>query len=357
LYAHYYDGSGANVPVIVAKSIVQSPNGKPLEKYLEVTLRKRSSSRYGLVAYNDITWSGVPTARSWNSDPDNNPATPAVEYAPGLNTANATVASINGDVMLGSGTVYGYAKVGPDGTITGGTVRGLTGGDDAARRSNDFNATFPAPSLPTYNAAAVTTISSSVTGSTTYGAGTGAVSQVINGKTYYVYVFTSGGNIDLHGNTRITTSGNVMFIMQGKSGTDAINITGNQGVVIPDGSSMEIYTDGNIKLAGNNTENTNASPSTMMIKGLNPTSQTITISGTADIKAIIDAPKAAVSLAGTVSFQGACIANTINMNGTPDFMFDEAAAAITAGNPYGISKWKELQSISERSAYSTQLNF
>lgn len=357
LYVHYYDGTGLNVPVVVAQSIIQQANGRPISKYIEVTLRKRSAYGYGLVAYNDIDWSGVPNVRSWNSNPDNNPATAAIPYSVSLNTANATVASVNGDISLGSGTVYGYAKTGPDGTITGGTVRGLTGGDDAARRTDDFNATFPDPVIPPYNAASVTSVTAKVTATTTFGAGTGAPSQVIDGKVTYVYVFTGNGMIDLVGNTNITMSGNVLFVMQGYSGGYAINVTGNQGVIIPNGSSMSVYTDGNIKLTGSNTINDNASPDTMMISGTNPTSQSITIAGTADIKAVINAPHAAVSLAGTISFQGACIASTINMNGTPDFVYDDSLAAVTVGNPYGISKWKELQTSAERAVYSTQLGF
>ena len=372
MYVHYYDGSGIYTPVIVAKSTVQGPNGKNIDKYIEVTLRKRSRYGNGLIAYGNISWSGVPSAKSWNSNPDNNSATAAIPYTSiGQNTANVVVGSVNGNISLGSGTVYGYAKTGPGGTITGGTVRGLTGGDDAARRTDDFNATFPDPLLPTYNSsgAAVTTVSSAINGSSVvtgtvmaagslqFGAGTGAPSQVVDGKTVYVYVFSGAGLINLNGSNKISMSGNCMFIMQGKSGTTAITLNGSQGILIPNSSSLTIYTDGNISMSGNSTENDNASPDSMLIKGTNPTSQSISIGGTADVKAVIDAPHAAVSLSGTQSFQGAVVANTINMNGTPDFIYDDSLAAITAGNPYGISKWKELQSNTDRAAYSSALNF
>ncbi|MEO7597795.1 MAG: hypothetical protein ABIV50_02600 [Opitutus sp.] len=372
MYVHYYDGSGIYTPVIVAKSTVQTPNGRNLDKYIEVTLRKRSRYGYGLVAYGNISWSGVPSAKSWNSNPDNDTSTAAVPYTSiAQNTANVVVGSVNGNISLGSGTVYGYAKTGPGGTISGGTVQGLTGGEDASRRTDDFNATFPDPSLPTYDSsgAAVTTVSAAINGSSAvtgtviasgslkFGAGTGAPSQVIDGKTVYVYVFTGAGLINLNGSNTITMSGNCMFLMQGKSGTTAITINGSQGVIIPNNSSLTVYTDGNITMSGNSTVNNNPSPDSMLIKGTNPTSQTISIGGTADIKAVLDAPHAAVSLSGTQSFQGAVIANTINMNGTPDFIYDDSLAAITTGNPYGISKWKELQSNTERAAYSSSLNF
>jgi hypothetical protein len=231
IYVHYYDGSGIYTPVIVAKSTVQSANGKDLDKYIEVTLRKRSRYGYGLVAYGDITWSGVPSAKSWNSNPDNNSATPAIPYTSVLqNTANVIVGSVNGNIALGSGTVYGYAKTGPDGTITGGTVQGLTGGEDASRRTDDFNATFPEPDLPSYDSTNVTTISAAISGSSAvagtvidsgslkFGAGTGATPQVVDGKSTYVYVFTGAGLINLNGNNTITMSGNCMFIMQGNPG-------------------------------------------------------------------------------------------------------------------------------------------
>jgi hypothetical protein len=54
---------------------------------------------------------------------------------------------------------------------------------------------------------------------------------------------------------------------------------------------------------------------------------------------------------------GAVIAKTIIMNGGTEFHYDDALGRITTGNPYGISKWRELQSASERATYSTQLGY
>lgn len=361
VYAHYYDGSGIFVPVIVVKSTITQANGPDISKYIEVTLRKRSRYGLGMIAYGDIDWNGVPNANSWISDTDNNPATPGIPYTSSAqNTANVIVASINGDISLGSGTVNGYAKTGPDGTITGGTVQGTTPGDDPSRRTNDFNATYSDPGLPAYSAPNSTSVTASVKTTRIFGLGDPSAPplQTVEGKPTYVYVFTGSGNINLTGTNTITMSGNVMFIMQGYSGVNyVIDMTGGQGVIIPNGSSMTVFTDGNIRMTGSSTTNSNPSPETMMIKGTNPTAQTITIGGTADIKAVIDAPHAAVSASGSNSFQGAIVADTINMNGTPQFIFDESLKALTTGNPYGISKWKELQTAAERGAYTSALNF
>lgn len=360
VYVHRYDGLSSAAPIIVAKSTITQLNAAPITKYIEVTLRKRALFANGLVARNNIDWDGTPSAKSWNSDEDNDKgvSTPAVAYDSSLNTANCVVASLDGDIDLASGTVWGYAKTGPDGSIVNGTVRGLVGGEDPARRTQDFNATFPEPTPDT--AVNPNSITSSVTGARSFGdpASTDTWAMVNGVKTYY-YVFSSAAVIDLGGSSKITMMSNCVFLMNNYSGTStaAITLSGSQGLIIDSGASLKIYTNGNISLAGTASLNNNAQPSTFQIYGTNPTSQTITISGTADIKTVINAPNAAVTLNGSVSVQGAVIAKTIDMKGTPDFIYDESLANMTIGNPYGISKWRELQSATERSAYDVQLSF
>lgn len=106
--------------------------------------------------------------------------------------------------------------------------------------------------------------------------------------------------------------------------------------------------------------NNNAATTAFWGTATSTQTQNMTISGNGQLTAVVYAPNADVSLnGGGVSglMAGAVIAKTITMNGGTEFHYDDALGRITTGNPYGISKWRELQSASERATYSTQLGY
>ncbi len=388
VYVHYYDGAAGTTPVIVAKSTVTQPDGSPpINKYIEVTLRRRSLFANGLVAREDVAWVGHPMADSWDSkrynsptadldgdgtvdlydtDADGNGVTDtSVAYSSGIRTANVIVGSISGDIGLAGGEVWGYTKTGEFGTSTGGSVHPLgTTTDDPSRRTNDFNSTFPDPTTPTptsYN-----TISSDINNSTSTAnmtfPRTGDVSVVVGGVTTYYYSFNSGAEISISGSNKvsITAGANIVFLMNNHSGSDAVTTTGSAGIDVNVGATLNVYTDGNVRIAGNGMANDNNNPATTMFWGTNATSQTFDISGNGQLNGVIYAPNAAVSLngGGTNGLMcGAVVAKNITMNGGTEFHYDDSLGRLTTGNPFGISKWKELQSASERAAYATQLAY
>lgn len=364
VYASSSTGAGA-APVVVSKSIVTFANGGPtLEKYMEVTLRRRSLFVNGLVAKDGITWVGHPTADSWNSDLDNDPATPPTPYSASVQLAGCTVGAVGGNITLGSGgNVYGYAKTGAAGSTSGGSVHGLgTTTNDTSRISNDFSANFPAVVTPTG-----VTLNNIVSGSvpTDFPLSTHSVNTA-DGK--YYYNFGSGANI-----SATTTIGHAMpnkkvvMIMNNHQNVDAIAFSGTRSLTVKTGSTLTLYTNGNVTVTGNgmlNGDTAGANPcSALIIYGTTvaPSTQEIKIGGNGQLYAALYAPNANLEMKGGGSsgmVLGSMVAKTISMNGGTDFHYDEALGKLGTGNPFGIVKWRELQSAQERATlYPTQLNF
>ncbi|MBS0663533.1 MAG: hypothetical protein JSR48_09720 [Verrucomicrobia bacterium] len=356
IYVHYYQGGSGVSPVIVAKSTISQPNAPVIEKYIEVTLRKRALFANGLVARQNVTWMGQPMADSWDSHGDTQ--TPAVAYSSAVRTANVVVGSISGNIGLAGGEVWGYAKTGEFGSITGGSVHPLgTSTDDPTRRTNDFNATFPNPTTPV--PAATNSITSNITSSTTFPRG-GDVSTMVAGVQTYYYTFSTSANININGSDNIAVSAgaHVVFIMNNRSGTTAISCTGNSQFSVGLNSTFDVYTDGNVRIAGNGMANANNYAASAKFWGTNTTSQSFDISGNGQLIGIVYAPNGDVSLNGGGTnglMMGAVVAKSITMNGQTTFHYDDSLGRLTTGNPYGISKWRELQSKTERDSYSTQL--
>lgn len=355
VYVEGYDGLVSN-PVIVSKSIVTPDTGPVITRFIKVTLRKRGLFSNGLVARNNITWSGHPLADSWNSDPDNDSSTAALAYSVATRTANIVVGSLNGDIALGSGgEVWGYAKTGTLGTITGGTVHGLgTTTNDPSRRTNDFNATFPPVTAP--SPTTVNTIASTIGNSDlpmTLPRGTDAV----NASDGVYYYRLPGIGVTGNATKVLTISNKVVLLPTAGSGTSAISLGGQSSIAINSGSTLLVYTQGNISIAGNGVGNSNPQPISFQVYSTNTTAgaQSIDISGNGQLKALVYAPNASLSLNGGGSsghVMGAAVANSITMNGGTEFHYDDSLGNFTSGNPYGISNWRELTIDSERAAYT-----
>jgi len=362
VYANHYNPSSATTPVIVSRSIITfARGGATIEKYMEVTLRKRSLWVNGLVAKDGITWVGHPAADSWNSDPDNNPATAAVAYSTTVQGAACTVAAISGNISLGSGgNVYGYAKTGSTGTTSGGSVHGLgTTTNDPSRITTDFSANLPPITLPT--ATVINHISGTVPTDFPLGTHTAAA----DGK--YYFQFASGKNISA--TTTVGTAvpnAKVVFLMLDHQGTTAIGFTGTKSLTVKTGSQLTVYTNGDISAFGNGIVNGTTAganqASALVIYGTSaaPSTQSFSVGGNGQLYAAIYAPQAIVEMKGGGSsgmVLGSIVAKSITMNGGTDFHYDEALGTVTSGNPFGIVKWRELQSAAERALYASQLAF
>lgn len=364
VYATDYNPAAGTAPKLVAKATLLPASGLGLSRMIEITLRRRTIFAAGLVARNNITFSTNTVVSSWDSDPDNNPATPAVGYSAAVKTANAfvgTISTANGAINTGAGDIYGRIGTG-GGTIThdAGAILS-TNPAGAGWNSGLVNVPFVsnldtpvAPALP----ATVNTINANITAGTTLPRA--GDSPAADGK--YYYNFAAGAAISLAGSDQLTVSNNVVLYLQSHAATTAVSVGGNAGIQVASGGNLTVYTDGNIAIGGNGMANANANAASTLIYGTNTGSgQTITMTGNATTVAAINAPNADFSITGNGEVWGSVIARNISLNGNAAFRYDEALLDYSnttgTGNPWGIAKWRELALSAERQAYAANFNF
>ena len=360
VYCSHYNPTGSN-PVVVARAQVTPQRGPVLEKWLEVTLRKRSLWANGMVSRNGIVWDGGnSSADSWNSDPDGD-GTSTVAYSSSSDAANATVgtpSSTNNAIDISGGTIRGEILSGggtigkTSGAILSSTTTGT--GWDTSLVTNDFSATFPGitvPSPPVGNKNVVST-SAPITFPSSLPRGSD-----VDWNGVYYYEFASGWGLTSAGAATnvVTIAGNCVILATNNSGAYTVNLGGNASIQVASGGQLQIFTNGHIEAAGNGMANGNLSPATMKIYGTHTTAagQTIRFVGNAASTAAVYAPNATFQLKGNGSLSGAVVANSINLNGNAAFHYDEALGNVSSGNPFGIVRWRELQSTSERASYPT----
>lgn len=352
--------NGASNPTLVARSSVAVVGGAPIEKWIQVTLSKRSKFANGLVAKDSIRFSGNnASVDSWNSDPDHDPATAAIGYSSGVKKDNGSVGSISVSVdavLIQNADIWGYAatggalpSVGSNGLV--GPFGTSSGTMDMSRVSTDFSANFDPVTPPSSAYIGLGTITNTLT--------LPRGGDTVSGDGYYYYEADSIA----FNNKVLTISGKVILKLNNTS--TAIDIGGGSGELhIDSGSSLAIYASGDIKIAGNGVMNgstTTASanqPANFMIWGTKTSgTQNIQIAGNGVLSAVVYAPQGSVQINGNGDVCGSVVANDITVVGNATFHYDESLSDLDAGNPYGITRWKELTSAADRSTYSSQLSF
>jgi hypothetical protein len=343
VYVTSYNPVPGVSPKIVALASVNPPGQTATSKMLELTLRRRSYFAGGLVAKDSVTFNGSQASvDSWNSDPDNNSATAPVDYSTAVRTDHGSVDSASVDntaVLVNQANIWGYVatggaqpKVGTNGTIQGvSTPSGVA--IDPARVSTDFNAEFANVTAPT-DGTAITTI----------GATLGTLGQATR--------WCIPG-ISLTGTQTLTILGDVTLIITASSGANAISLTGKAAIIIPAGSSLTVYTAGDVKIAGNGLGNSNTQPSTCVFWGTNQSTagQSIQLAGNGALKSLVYAPNGNVTLNGNGDMMGSVVALTITLSGNAAFHYDESLANYGNNAPFGISKWRELTTAADQSPY------
>jgi len=354
VYVTNYNPTGNARPIVVSSATVTIPReSRTITKAIETTLRRRSKFAMGLVARNQLTFNGNnASVDSWNSDPDNDlgASTPSIPYSVGVRRDSGSVGSTSvavGSVAVNNADIWGFASVGSSGSSgisvgTNGTVAAfMTGGSptpagtvDTTRIATDFTANFDPVSDPT-----IGTVIGSV-GATLGTAGTTST-------------FRFAGQI----NSSLTIAGNVTLILTAGAG-DVIRLTGaGDGITIPNGSSLTVYTAANIMIAGNGVLNSNIQPTTFQVWGTNTgTSQSIEIKGNGALKGIAYAPNAHVRITGNGDVMGSVVANNITVVGNAAFHYDESLANFGGSNPFGVVNWRELITDADRAVYVTQIN-
>jgi Tfp pilus assembly protein PilX len=341
VYATTIAPSGSVRPTVVAESTVTTANIGQTTQMIEIILRRRSYFSNGLTARRSLVFRGTNTTfDSWDSDPDDNPATAPVDYAPGNRNDRGGIASASVEstaALINHAQINGYVStggalpaVGNDGLIGPfGTQPGVI---DPAYVATDFNANFPAVTAPADG---------------TYIDPLGDTLGVAGTATRW-----RTPNIKLTGNQTLTIRGQVTLILTAPAGTNAIIIAGRASIIVPADSSLTLYVEGHVLLAGNGLANDNIQPSTCILWGTNATEsgQSIGIVGKGRLRAVVYAPQGDVTLYGNGDMMGSVVARDITLAGNAAFHYDSALSDLADNAPYGTAGWRLLTSPAERQA-------
>lgn len=342
VYVDNFAPAGNVRPTVVALSSVQSPGDAPVTKMLEITLHRRSRFTAGLMAKDTITFSGTRTSvDSWNSDPDNNPATEPVEYSEDTRNDNGSVASVsvaNTAMLVNQADIWGYVytgggapQVGTQGSITGrNTPNGVQ--IDSTRVATDFTATFPDVAAPEDGTLV-----------TKFGETLGTEHKATKWRS---------PSLTLSGKKTLTILGDVTLVITAGPGTHAIDITGQASIIVPKESSLTLYVEGDVLIAGNGFANGNIRPATFQLYGTNTSEsgQSIQVAGNGALRAVAYAPNADIKINGNGDVMGSVIGRTITLTGNAAFHYDESLVNLNDGMPFGIQSWRELTGSGDRSA-------
>lgn len=356
VYVTNYKGTVA--PNLIARASVDVAQGADIDKWILVTLRKRSKFANGLVAKESIGFSGNnATVNSWNSDPDNDPTTPAIPYSDAVKKDNGSVGSISVSVdavLVQNADIWGYAatggalpKVGSNGLV--GPFGTKSGTMDMTRVSTDFSANFDAVAAPSASYYSI----ASVTATTTLPR---IGDTAVGGKYYYRMPQINFNNAVL------TIANNVVIELTDP--TTSISIGGGSGELrINAGAKVEIYAPGDVSIAGNGIFNggttavTANQPASCQIWGTSADKQSISIAGNGVLSAVVYAPMGSVKINGNGDVCGSVVANDITVVGNAAFHYDESLANMDSGNPYGITGWTELTQATQRATWIDRLKF
>lgn len=278
---------------------------------------------WAMLAKGQITFSGTnPTVDSWNSADDG-------PYDVTTNRrSNGTIGS-NGVLIEAAGSeLYGSIMTGPGGVVE--TAPGFNQYSDTTTRNGTNTIT---DGLEVYIP--------DVSAPWVYGDGTHTVLDGDGDDLTIPVTGTMEYEVgDINQDVEITGSGTVVLYID-----DATQVGGDTFTITPSpvGSDLKviIFAKGNVALGGNSGVNPPpGSPQDLMIYGL-PTCTSIDIGGTTESGASIYAPSAAVNINGTADFYGSVVGNTITINGSVNFHYDESMD--TAGEILGFSlvSWRE----------------
>lgn len=326
----------------VALAEVTAPGLPASTRLIEVTLGRRSYFANGIVARDTVRFSGLnTTVDSWDSDPDNDPATPAVPYGEGVRTDRGSIATLaiqNTALLINQADIWGYVATGGGAPEVGtqGSIRGADTPEDVqidpARVTTDFSADLPLLTAPIDG-----TLLSAL--GDTLGTAGEATRWRITG-------------LSLNGNKTLTILGDVTLILTATTGS-ALDVTGNASIIIPDGSSLTVYAEAGIKIAGNGLANGNTRPASCRLYGTGAADagQSIHLTGNGDLKAVVYAPHAEVQINGNGHIMGAIVGASVTLAGNAAFHYDESLAREADDAPFGVTRWREVTDEAARAAW------
>lgn len=329
-------------PTVLALATVQAPGDRPVTRMLEVTLGRRTRFAAGLMARERIAFAGPNvTVDSWDSDPDRDPATPPVPYSPAVRNDRGSIASASvqsAAVLLNRASIWGRVATG-GGAPQIGVGGSITGRDtppgvmlDPARITTDFTADFPALTAPV-DGTLIAELGDTL--------GTPGLATRWRCPA-----------LSLNGRRTLTILGDVTLILTAGPGSAAINVMGSAELIVPEGSSLTVYAEGDIRVGGRGLTNRNAQPRTCQIYGVStsPAGQSIHLLGNGALTAVVYAPNGDVTLNGNGDMMGSVVARNITLTGNAAFHYDESLADFGEGMPYGVVRWRELDRAADQAA-------
>jgi len=131
-------------------------------------------------------------------------------------------------------------------------------------------------------------------------------------------------------------------------------MAGTSAIIIPAGSSLTLYAEGDVKIAGQGLANDNVQPASFKLWGTNATEtgQSITLTGKGSLRAVVYSPNGDVALNGNGDMMGAVVARDITLTGNAAYHYDSALADLADNAPYGPASWRLITSPSERKSLS-----
>lgn len=330
----YYDVAMTpdKFPVIYATGYVTIPAlSTTVSRAIRATTANNSLFRGAMVAIDTIDFkgNGVETDSFDSTDPNYNTGG---LYDKAKRKAGGDVASTEGIINVQNANIMGTLYTGPDGSYKVGNgsvgdvawVVGKNIGLQDGHYKNDFNLDIP-PILPPYE----TAIPPDNQGTTN--------TWYLLDRDYMVTdskgaEFMTGKTIFVAGNARVYVTGN--FIMHGGS-----------SIIIAPGASLELYVGGAETTI--TTLNNAGNCASFSYFGL-PGNTSVSVSGNNLILGTIYAPSAFLKLSGSgaptipIDFQGACVVQTIQMNGHFNYHFDENLRKSAPVGLYQLTSWREI---------------
>ena len=352
-------------PYVIAKSTITLQDKSEINRWIRITTASRSLFAHGLTARDTITASGGAWVDSWKSDPDNDPSTPAIPWSSGValdNGSIATASTATPAISLGSADIYGTAAVGASSSAGlamswGGQVgpRGMSisGPYNVAPGvlGMSFSATFEPVTVPT-----------GATVTSPY-----VLPRSVSGPPWYLSTETIGtagsstylqmDKITVEGAATLTIDGDVTFYLP-PSSIETVKVAGSGRIELAPGASLKIYTPGDINISGAGIANSAAPENVQIWSNRNGSSgQSISLSGSGGLGAIVYAPDADLTLPGSTDFAGAAVVNSAVLSGSGAFHYDESLKNFGSGGSITVDSYEELDTPAKRAPYISDLTF
>src|SRR3989441_477168 len=343
-------------PVIVSTAYVRAPlapssafgmilgtlnsGGTPnpyVKRRVQVNTIGSSSAGGAMVAKGNIDFSGQNVTTDSFDSSDSNYSTngkwdPARAKANGDVRTNARDGKVSA-IAVGNADIKGHVATGPLGVVdvgSGGSVGDLawvnagTPGIESGYKSDDENMQILDVKEP-FSGGYFTPIRTKV------------------GKIWYDYVLPLDGNYKLSSfGGKVLVTGNATLWV-----TDSVAFSTGDYIQIAPGASLKLYVSAaTASIGGNGVINGNGSATSFAYYGL-PTNTSLNMNANASFTRTVYAPQADFHLGGggtdPYDFNGACVVNTVKMNGHFHFHYDEALNKLNPST-YVACTWNELAS-------------